>query len=154
MDCSSLSIESIVRTTALSVQYFFWSLGIYGFVLWLPTIVKQGSSLSMGRTGLLSAIPYLAAILLMLVVSYISDKTQQRKSIVWPFLLIAGASLFGSYVFAEKSFPLAFACLVLGGACMYAPYGPFFAIIPDRLPRSVTAEVLAMINSCGALGGF
>jgi nitrate/nitrite transporter NarK len=90
----------------------------------------------------------------MLVVSYISDKTRQRKSIVWPFLMIAGVSLFGSYVFAEKSFPLAFACLVLGGACMYAPYGPFFAIIPERLPRSVTAEVLAMINSCGALGGF
>ncbi len=37
---------------------------------------------------------------------------------------------------------------------MYAPYGPFFAINPERLPRSVTAEVLAMINSCGALGGF
>jgi sugar phosphate permease len=148
--------EALLRKDVLllSVQYFFWSLGIYGFVLWLPTIVKQGSSLSMGRTGLLSAIPYLAAILLMLVVSYISDKTQSRKSIVWPFLLIAGVSLFGSFVFAEKSFPLAFACLVLGGACMYAPYGPFFAIIPERLPRSVTAEVLAMINSCGALGGF
>jgi sugar phosphate permease len=148
--------EALLRKDVLllSVQYFFWSLGIYGFVLWLPTIVKQGSSLSMGRTGLLSAIPYLAAILLMLVVSYISDKTQRRKSIVWPFLLLAGVSLFGSFVFAEKSFPLAFACLVLGGACMYAPYGPFFAIIPERLPRSVTAEVLAMINSCGALGGF
>jgi sugar phosphate permease len=138
----------------LSLQYFCWSLGIYGFVLWLPTIVRQGSSLSMGRTGLLAAIPYLAAVLLMLLVSYISDKTQRRESLVWPFLLIAGISLFGSFVFAERSFALAFTCLVIGGGCMYAPYGPFFAIIPERLPRNVTAEVLAMINSCGALGGF
>jgi nitrate/nitrite transporter NarK len=37
---------------------------------------------------------------------------------------------------------------------MYAPYGPFFAIVPERVPRSVTAEVIALINSCGALGGF
>ena len=37
---------------------------------------------------------------------------------------------------------------------MYAPYGPYFAIVPERLPRNVTAEVFALINSCGALGGF
>ena len=37
---------------------------------------------------------------------------------------------------------------------MYAPYGPFFAIVPERMPRNVTAEVFALINSCGALGGF
>ncbi len=37
---------------------------------------------------------------------------------------------------------------------MYAPYGPYWAIIPERLPRNVTGEVMALINSCGALGGF
>ena len=37
---------------------------------------------------------------------------------------------------------------------MYAPYGPFFAIVPERVPKNVTAEVLALINSAGALGGF
>ncbi len=37
---------------------------------------------------------------------------------------------------------------------MYAPYGPFFAMVPERVPRNVTAEVLATINSSGALGGF
>ncbi len=86
--------EALLRKDVLllSVQYFFWSLGVYGFVLWLPTIVRRGTVLSMGRTGLLSAIPYLAAILLMLLVSYISDKTERRESIVWPFLLTAGAS--------------------------------------------------------------
>ena len=37
---------------------------------------------------------------------------------------------------------------------MYAPYGPFFAIVPERVPGNVTAEVLALINSFGALGAF
>jgi sugar phosphate permease len=138
----------------LSAQYFCWSLGVYGFVLWLPTIVKQGAAVSMTNTGLLSAIPYLVAILLMLMAGHIADRTMRRRSIVWPFLLIAGVALFGSFLFAQRSFLLAFVCLVIAGGCMYAPYGPFFAMVPDRIPGNVTAEVLAMINSCGALGGF
>jgi sugar phosphate permease len=138
----------------LSAQYFFWSLGVYGFVLWLPTIVQHGGKLSIEKVGLLSAVPYVAAILLMLVVAYLSDKTLKRVSLVWPFLLLSGVALFGSFFFAQMSFPLAFLCLVLGGSCMYAPYGPFFALIPERIPRNVVAEVLGLINCCGALGGF
>jgi nitrate/nitrite transporter NarK len=37
---------------------------------------------------------------------------------------------------------------------MYAPYGPFWAIIPERIPRAAVAEVMALINTAGALGGF
>jgi cyanate permease len=128
----------------LSVQYFCWSLGVYGFVLWLPTIVHRGATMSMAQTGLLSALPYLAAILLMLFVSHISDKTQKRRSLVWPFLLTSGIALAASFFFSQKNFTLTFLALVIGGGCMYAPYGPFFAIIPERVARNVTAEVFAL----------
>ena len=37
---------------------------------------------------------------------------------------------------------------------MYAPYGPFFAIITEILPANVTAGAIALINSFGALGSF
>ncbi len=138
----------------LVAVYFCWSLGIYGFVLWLPTIVRQGASLSMGNTGLLSAAPYLAAVVAMLLVARVSDRTQRRIVLIWPVLLCAGCGLFFSYAFARTSFVLAFAGLVVAGACMYAPYGPFFAVIPELVPSNVTAEVLATVNSSGALGGF
>lgn len=138
----------------LSTQYFFWSVGVYGFVLWLPTILRQRGALSMSGTGLFSACPYLFAVLLMLLVSHVSDRTLKRQSLVWPLLLIAALALFGSFLFAQVSFAVAFVCLIVGGGCMYAPYGPFFAIVPERVPKNVTAEVLALINSCGALGGF
>jgi nitrate/nitrite transporter NarK len=55
---------------------------------------------------------------------------------------------------AGHNFWLAYAFLILAGAAMYAPYGPFFAIIPEMLPMNVAGEVIALINSCGALGGF
>jgi nitrate/nitrite transporter NarK len=37
---------------------------------------------------------------------------------------------------------------------MYAPYGSFFALISDIIPKNVLDEVLALVNSSGALGGF
>ena len=138
----------------LIAVYFCWSLGIYGFVLWLPSIVRQGAELSMGSTGLLSAAPYLAAVVLMLLVARVSDRTQRRVALIWPVLLCAGLGLFFSFAFARTSFVLAFAGLVVAGACMYAPYGPFFAVIPEIVPSNVSAEVLATVNSSGALGGF
>ncbi|HEX7359056.1 MAG TPA: MFS transporter [Bryobacteraceae bacterium] len=138
----------------LSAQYFLWSVGVYGFVLWLPTIVHQGSALSMGKTGLLTAVPYLFAVLAMIVVSRYSDRTLRRGSFVWPSLLIAGLAMLGSFASSGTSFALAFVCLVVAAAGMYAPYGPFFAIIPERVPRNAAAEAIALINSCGALGSF
>ncbi len=123
-------------------------------MLWIPTIVRLGSGTSMTRTGLLSALPYLAAIPLMLLVSFLSDKTGRRCALVWPFLFAAGLCLLASFLLANRIFVFSFLGLVLGGACMYAPYGAFFAIVPDRLPAAVTAEVMALINACGALGAF
>ena len=37
---------------------------------------------------------------------------------------------------------------------MYAPYGPFFAFIPEMLPVNVAGGAMALINSFGALGSF
>ncbi|HEU5404099.1 MAG TPA: hypothetical protein VFU86_22275 [Terriglobales bacterium] len=68
--------------------------------------------------------------------------------------MLSGIALTGSFFLAEISFPLTFVSLVVCAAGIYGPYGPFFAIIPERLSRNVTAEVLAFINSSGALGAF
>ncbi len=138
----------------LSFQYFFWSLGVYGFVLWLPTVIQAGALRGIAITGLLSAVPYLFAILFMLGVAYFSDRSLRRKRFIWPFLMISGIALFGSYATAAHSFWIAYGFLILAGACMYAPYGPFFAVIPEILPRNVSGEITALVNSTGALGGF
>ncbi len=138
----------------LSAQYFFWSIGVYGFVIWLPSIIKVGLQKGIGATGLLSAVPYLLAVILMLVVSFDSDRTGERKAFVWPLLLLAAIAFMASYFIGPNNFWLAFIGLVIAGGCMYAPYGPFFAIIPEILPKNVSGEATALINSFGALGSF
>lgn len=37
---------------------------------------------------------------------------------------------------------------------MYAPYGPFFALIPEILSKNVAVGAMALMNSMGALGSF
>ena len=45
---------TVVRMATL---YFFWGLSLFGFVLWLPTIIKDAGSANIVRTGWLSAGP-------------------------------------------------------------------------------------------------
>jgi sugar phosphate permease len=138
----------------LALQFFCWSIGVYGFVLWLPSILKAGAQMDMIEAGWLSALPYLAAVIGMLLVSWGSDKLQKRKRFVWPPLLIASIAFYGSYALGAEHFWWSYTLLVIAGACMYAPYGPFFAIVPEILPANVAGGAMALINSMGALGSF
>jgi sugar phosphate permease len=138
----------------LSAQYIFWSLGVYGLVLWLPAIIHQASAQSIGRTGLLNAVPYFIAVVAEIVIGVIADRTGKTDALVWPFLLLSGFAMAGSFLFAPFGFLPAFLCLIIACGTMYAPYPPFFSIIPDRVPRQHAGEVFALVNSCGALGGF
>ena len=138
----------------LCIQYFFWSIGNYGFVLWLPSVIQKGAARGIAITGLLSGVPYAVAIVFMLLVAHYSDRSFRRKRFVWPFLMLAGACFLGSYLTAAHSFWWAYGFLVFAGSCLYAPFGPFFAIVPEMLSKNVAGEVTAVVNSCGALGGF
>ncbi|AUX71069.1 MFS transporter [Erwinia pyrifoliae] len=138
----------------LCTQYFCWSIGVYGFVLWLPSILRNGSQMGMVEAGWLSSVPYLAATVAMIVVSWASDKLQNRKLFVWPLLLLGALAFIASYLVGSNHFWLSYALLVIAGAAMYAPYGPFFAIIPEMLPRNVAGGAMALINAMGALGSF
>ena len=138
----------------LCLQYALWSIGVYGFVMWLPSIINAAPNMNIVKTGWLSSVPYVFAIIGMLSASYFSDKTLKRKVFVWPFLLIGAIAFYGSYLTGTTNFWLSFVLLVIAGAAMYAPYGPFFAIITEILPRNVAGGAIALINSFGALGSF
>jgi len=138
----------------LCLQYALWSIGVYGFVMWLPSIINAAPDSDIVKTGWLASVPYLLAIIGMLTASYFSDKTLNRKSFIWPFLLIGSLAFYGSYLIGTSNFWVSFILLVIAGGAMYAPYGPFFAVITEVLPRNVSAGAIALINSLGALGSF
>ncbi|WP_250470031.1 MFS transporter [Caballeronia sp. GAFFF2] len=148
--------EAFKSTTVwkLAGVLFFQSLGFYGFLLWLPSILRHGATLSMVNTGWLSAVPYFGAVLCMLPVAWVSDRMQNRKLFVAVPLAIAASSFFALYFVGAGSFWMSFALLTIAGISMYVVFPPFFSIAPEVLPRTVAGGALALINSVGALGSF
>jgi MFS family permease len=90
----------------------------------------------------------------MVVASRFSDRSGNRRSFVWPFLLAATVLFATSVVLGTGHYWISYVLLALAGACMYAPYGPYFALIPEFLPQSVSGAAMALVNSAGAVGGF
>ncbi|MEP7279370.1 MAG: MFS transporter [Bacteroidota bacterium] len=138
----------------LCLHFGFWGIGMMGFVMWLPSIIKAEPGIDMVSTGWLSSVPYLFAVIGMLITSYFSDKVLKRKIFVWPILMLASGAFLCSYLVGTSNFWLSYSLLIIGGAAMYSPYGPFFAIIPEILPSNVLGGAMALINSFGALGSF
>ena len=138
----------------LCFVHALWSVGVYGFMMWMPSIIKSAASIDIVSVGWLSAAPYCAAIITMLLVSWFSDRFQNRKIFIWPLLLVASITFFGSWLVGSQHFWVSYSLLILAAACMYAPYGPFFAFIPELLPKNVAGVSMGLINCCGALGAF
>lgn len=142
------------NAVVLSAQYLLWSVGVYGLVFWLPAIVKQLSGQGIGSTGALSAIPYAAAVIAMLACSTASDRMVRRRVFTWIPLLVATACFGLSYAARGGGFTVSFVLLIVAAAGMYAPYGPYFAYIPELFPSADAAPATGMINAFGGLGGF
>lgn len=142
------------KVIVLCLQYALWNTGVFGFVMWLPSILNAAPDMNIVKTGWLGSVPYLFAIIGMISGSHYADKLMNRKIFIWPFLLIGSLAFYGSYAVGNDNFWLSFVLLVIAGGAIYTPYGPFFALITETLPRNVAGGAIALINSCGALGSF
>ena len=98
--------------------------------------------------------PFLVGIVAMLLNSWHSDKTGERRGhICMPFalggvFLLAGVLMSGQWPF------LAFVLVCLTAIGTYGPLGPFWAIPTENLPRTVAATGMGLITAIGSLGGF
>jgi sugar phosphate permease len=142
--------EALRSATVLKLCsiHALWSIGVYGFIMWLPSILKHAATIDIVSVGWLAALPYLAAIVLMLLASWFSDRLRTRKRFVWPLLFV------GSYLVGGSHFWISFVLLTIAGATMYAPYGPFFALVSELIPTNVLGGAIGLINACGAMGAF
>jgi sugar phosphate permease len=68
--------------------------------------------------------------------------------------LIAAICLYATVWVGTDRFWVAYVLLVIAGAALYTPYGPFFAAIAEILPKNVAGGAIGLINSLGALGSF
>ncbi len=137
----------------LALIYFMGSTGIYGFIIWFPTIVKRASGLPTTTVTLLVALPYIAGLLAMLANGWHSDRHGERRWHTSICLYAAGFSL----IFAILSDPHLWVQLlffIVFAAFIHA-YQPTFWALPTKfLGESAAAASIGFINLVGGLGGF
>jgi len=70
------------------------------------------------------------------------------------FLGLGAVCFIASFTLGATHFWFSWVLLVIAGGAMYTPYGPFFAAIPEMLPRNVVAGAMSFVVCFGALGSF
>jgi MFS transporter, ACS family, tartrate transporter len=140
------------RAWLLSILYFTIVTGLYGVTMWLPQIIKGFGALDNFEVGLVSAFPFLAAAVVMVVVGRSSDRRAERRRHV---AISAFAGAVGLTISAFAHNPLVeLAALSLGAAGIWGTMGPFWSMPPAFLSGAGAAAGIALINSVGNLGGF
>ncbi|WEG12453.1 MFS transporter [Pullulanibacillus sp. KACC 23026] len=142
-----------VNMWKLILIYFFYQTGIYGFSLWLPTIIKGLTNSGMTGVGLLSALPYIGAIFGLYFFAKFSDKTGNRK--LYTALPMAGFAicLILAVVFHHQVW-VAFAFLVGCGVFVQSASSIFWTMPPLLFKNEVAGGARGAINGIGNLGGF
>jgi MFS transporter, ACS family, tartrate transporter len=140
------------RVWALTLVYFGQNVTGYGFVLFLPQIVKQ-FGLTNVQTGFVSALPFIGGLIGILLWGYFSDRTGARSKLCGASLLISAALLISCL--ALQASPVAtMAVLVLYQLAASGIAPTFWALPCAMLTGSAAAGGIALINSVGNLGGF
>lgn len=132
--------------------YFLQNCAAYGCMTFLTTRLKK-QGFSNVEYGLIFAGPYIVAAILMILNSWHSDKTRERRGHVAAIYILSGSALILS-VLVQHHFWLSYALLCLAIPAPFAAQAPFWAIASETLPRSVAGMVMGLVNAFGNLGGF
>ena len=145
------------RVWLLSMIYVSLMFGFYGIIYWTPIIVKDVCSAEYGLLpndswyGVLSAIPYVAATLGMIVLGRCSDRMNNRRGFVAGGMTVGALSL----IAASQTHSTVWTLVALSTAAIgiLGSLAPFWALPSIFLTGTAAAAGLAFINSWGNLGG-
>lgn len=141
------------RLWIVSLPYFCIVIAFYGISFWLPQIVQGSSGFSSAMVVLLSAIPYVAATIGLVVFGWNSDRTGERRwHVAGPCLI--GATGFVLTVLAPPTPAYALTTLSIAAFGIWGTLGPYWTLPTAFLRGTAAAGGIALVNSVGNLGGF
>ena len=141
------------RVWLMSLIYFTFVMGLYGVSFCLPTLIKQTGVADPFSVGLLTAIPYGAAVVAMVLVARSADRLRERR---WHIAIPAVAGAVGLVLSAvwHTDTTLAMAALTLGTMGILTTLPLFWSLPTAFLAGTGAAAGIALINSLGNLAGF
>jgi D-galactonate transporter len=140
-------------TLLLALIYLFMLMGLYGLTFWMPQLIKNTGITSPTSIGLLTAIPYAAAGIGMVVIGKSSDRHGERRWHLGIAVAVGGIGYALSAYFAHDTL-FAMISLVIAAVGAIGCLPVFWTLPPAFLSGTAAAGGIALINSIGNLGGI
>ncbi|BDZ47901.1 MFS transporter [Frondihabitans sucicola] len=140
------------QTILLAVQYFMLTLGQFAVSLWLPQVIGSFGVGTVG-SGLLSAVPFaLAAILIPLWALHSSRTDERYWHAILPIVAAAVVFTIGAFLPANPTLSITF--LSIGVALSLMAASAYWSIPRILAIGAAAAASTAIANSLGNLAGF
>jgi MFS family permease len=134
------------------IMNFLHNSAAYGCMTFLTEGLKA-KNFSPAQYGFLFAAPYAVTAVIMVLNSWHSDKTRERRGHVAAVYTLSGASLILS-VLLRDHFWVSYGLMCLAIPGPFAALAPFWAIPTETLPQAVFGPVIGLVNALGNTGGF
>lgn len=136
----------------LAGVYFVVPVALYAFGFFLPQILQGTFAGTSFQIGLLSAVPYLAGAVAMVITSRYSDRTGERRRVVAAGAVVSGLGFIGTALVQGLVPSLVLLSIAMLG--LASMFGPFWTLATSFLGGQGAAAGIALINSVGNVGGF
>jgi MFS family permease len=141
------------RVWHLAAIYFCLVMGLYGLSFWLPTLVAELGYRTPLTIGLVSAIPFGAAAVVMVAIGRHADRSNERR---WHMVVPAGVgalALLASLALRDQPV-LAIAALTASACGILSAIPQTWNLATAFLGGGAAASGIALVNSFGNLSGF
>jgi MFS transporter, ACS family, tartrate transporter len=139
------------RVLVLALIFFLTGMPSYGLGYWIPQVVKS-FGVSIVATGFISALPFLAGAIALVIWGALSDRRGERA---WNTAIPAFIAFLGLAAAAYVRSPivsLMFICVA--GVGIFGLKGPWLAMISETFSESTAAAGIALVSTLGNLSGF
>ncbi|MBJ9416450.1 MFS transporter [Acinetobacter baumannii] len=141
------------RLWLLAGIYFCVVMGQYAITFWLPTLIRNSGISDNWHIGLLTSLPYMCAIVVMILAGRSGDHFQERRwHLIIPMCAGAISLTFATLFASNLTLSLISLCIAASGVLTASS---LFWMLPTNFLGGVSAAAgIAAVNSFANLAGF
>jgi MFS family permease len=150
------TMKTMLKSSAFTKMWlicFCTVMGQGGLAFWVPTMIRDTGVSSVMDIGLLTMLPYMLAVVAMLMAARSSDKHRERRwHIIVPFCVAAVSLIFIGLFPDNKVIVMVALCIAVASSLVPSP---LFWSLPNAIFTGTCAAAgIALINSIANIGGF
>lgn len=141
------------RLWLLSAILFCVVMGQYALTFWMPTIVRHAGAVSLLQNGLLTALPFVVAMVAMIAMSVSADRRRERRWHLIAPMGVGAVALIGASL-VPQNLGLSIALLSIATAGLLSATVMFWSLPTAFLGGIWAAVGIGAINAIGNIAGF